>query len=88
MASGEHSLTPSGRIKRPPLETVCEWVLAAWDMVSPGIVESSFKKTGLSNALDGTEDDAIWNASDDDNHDDRSHGTECESSNSDSEETK
>ncbi|EEC02776.1 hypothetical protein IscW_ISCW003280 [Ixodes scapularis] len=85
MASGEHSLTPSGRIKRPPVETVCEWVLTAWDMASPIIVESSFKKTGLSKALDGTEDDAIWNESDDDNRDDRSHCSECESSTSDSE---
>lgn len=64
MASGEHGLTPTGRIKRPPLETVCEWIVAAWDMVSPSIVEHSFKKTGLSNALDGTEDDALWEGSD------------------------
>lgn len=56
MASEEHGLTPTGRIKRMQLETVCESIVAAWGMVFPRIVEHSFKKTGPSNALDGGHD--------------------------------
>ncbi|KAH7945478.1 hypothetical protein HPB49_011215 [Dermacentor silvarum] len=40
------------------------------DFVSPNIVEKSFKKTGLSNALDGTEDDALWESGDNGRDDD------------------
>lgn len=59
MASGVLGLTCTCRIKGPPLQTVCKWILAAWDLVSPNIVKKSFKKTGLLNALDRTEDDAL-----------------------------
>lgn len=64
MCAGDHSLTPTGRIKRPSLELVCEWICAAWDMISPDVILKSFKKTGISSELDGTEDDAIWNGRD------------------------
>ncbi|KAH7940229.1 hypothetical protein HPB52_022549 [Rhipicephalus sanguineus] len=50
--------------KETPLETVCKWRLPAWDLVSPSIVEKSFKKTGLWNALNGTEDVVLWEGGD------------------------
>lgn len=34
-------------------------------MVTPKIAESSFKKTGVSYALDGTEDHPLWDVSND-----------------------
>lgn len=65
VASGENGLTPAESIKRPPVETVCEWTLAAWDMVFANIVEHSFRKMGFPNALYETEDDATWNDAND-----------------------
>lgn len=64
MASGENGLTPIGRIKRPNLEMVFEWIVAAWDLVSPSIMEHSFKKTGMLNAHNRTTDDARWEGRD------------------------
>ena len=59
MAAGNHSLTKGGKIKTTPIEKVCEWIIRAWGLITPEIVERSFKKTGISCALDGSEDDAI-----------------------------
>ena len=39
------------------------WVKQAWDLVTPEIVKKSFKKCGISNAMDGTEDD-LFNMND------------------------
>jgi len=60
MAEGNHKYTPDGKIKRPPPETMCSWILRAWDCISSDVIVKSLKKAGISNALDGTEDDVIW----------------------------
>lgn len=83
MAEGNHQLTPGGKIKRPPVEMLCGWIANAWQEISDDVVTKSFKKTGISNALDASEDDMLWDSekesesplSDDD----------CELSDSDSE---
>lgn len=54
MAAGNYALTPGGKIKRPPIKMLCEWVLEAWNMIPRDIIGKSFKKTGISNRLDGT----------------------------------
>lgn len=59
IANGDHDETPTGRLKRAPLATVLGWILTAWNSVSTDIVSRSFKVTGISNDLDGTEDD-LW----------------------------
>lgn len=59
MAEGDHAMTPGGKIKKPSVEILCSWVIEAWSMISPEIIVRSFKKTGISNALDGTEDDVV-----------------------------
>lgn len=64
MRSATHTLTPTGRIKRASLSTVCEWIISAWNSIPLETVAKSFKVTGLSNALDGTEDDAVWENAD------------------------
>ncbi|CAI5770390.1 pogo transposable element with KRAB domain [Podarcis lilfordi] len=56
MAAGNHDLTPTGRMKRPTITQVCEWVKTSWHSVKEEIVVRSFKKCGISNALDGNED--------------------------------
>ena len=60
MAEGGHSLTPTGKIRRPSIELMCSWVVRAWDMMDQRVIVTSFLKTGISNALDGIEDDVLW----------------------------
>lgn len=60
MAAGNHDLTPTGRMKRPTITQVCEWVKRSWDSVKEEIVVQSFKKCGISNALDGSEDCILY----------------------------
>ena len=42
------------------LDEICQWVSDAWDDIPPEMVAKSFRKCCITNALDGTEDDAIW----------------------------
>ena len=37
----------------------------SWQELSKEMVERSFKKCGISNALDGTEDDLVWEEEED-----------------------
>lgn len=60
MMRKDRPLTPAGNIKRPSLELLCTWVLNSWNLITQEMVAKSFKKTGISNALDSTEDDALW----------------------------
>ena len=34
--------------------------MTAWNKIDIEIIKKSFKKCGISNALDGTEDDMLW----------------------------
>ena len=69
MAAGNHDLTPTGRMKRPTITQVCEWVKRSWDSVKEDIVVKSFKKCGISNALDGTEDNILFDTSEEESDD-------------------
>jgi hypothetical protein len=60
MAKGGHELMPTGKIRRPSIEMMCDWIVRAWNMVSTKIITKSFLKTGITNALDGSEDDMLW----------------------------
>jgi hypothetical protein len=44
MAARGHDQTPVGKIKRPSLELLCDWILRAWNMISPEIIVKSFSK--------------------------------------------
>ena len=58
--SAEHMLTKGGRVKRPRITTWCKWVLKAWEEIHPNIIFKAFKKCCISNALDGSEDDILF----------------------------
>lgn len=60
MASANHEKTPTGRLKKAPLATVAQWIVSAWDSISSDLTSKSFKVTGISNNLDGTEDDLVF----------------------------
>lgn len=61
MASGQQQMTKGGNLKRPSLSLVTSWVKSAWDEIPSEMVVKSFLKTGISNKMDGTEDDELWN---------------------------
>ena len=63
--SGEKTFTPGGQLRAASLVTVCQWVKESWQELSKEMVERSFKKCGISNALEGTEDDLVWEEEED-----------------------
>ena len=65
MAAGNHDLTLTGRMKRPTITQVCEWVKTSWQSVQDETVVRSFKKCGISNALDSSEDAILYEQSED-----------------------
>ena len=60
MVNGPKEFTKGGAMKRPSLALVAEWVVTAWDMVPEDMVVKSFKKCGISNSMDGEDDDALF----------------------------
>ena len=66
MMSGEKTFTPGGQLQAASLVAVCQWVKESWQELSKEMVERSFKECGISNALDGTEDDLVWEEEEDD----------------------
>lgn len=66
MATTVHETTPTGRLKKPTLTLICDWILAAWNLIPNDLVAKSFKKCCISNSLDGNDDSAVWDDNDDD----------------------
>ena len=62
----DQELTASGKTKRAPPHIVAYWVLSAWTNIPAELVAKSFKKCCISNILDGTEDDLLWDDDEDD----------------------
>lgn len=60
MINGEHFFTRNGNLKKPSIRNLCEWILQAWEQISPQSIVAGFKKCCISNALDGSEDDLLW----------------------------
>ena len=58
-----HHITPAGRVKWPSI-SVCEWVKNSWQRVKSETTVKSFKKCGISNTLNGNEDDILYEESD------------------------
>jgi hypothetical protein len=50
------------------------WIIMAWQCISPEVIVKGFKKCCISNAMDGTYDDMLWNGSEED----RNVRSECE----------
>ena len=67
MANGGNGVTKGGNLKRASLYDACQWVLKAWQEISSDTIVYAFKKCGISNALDGTEDDIFFETDDDSN---------------------
>ena len=60
MVNGQLTYTPSGKKRTPSKGLVLQWVKKAWQEIPAELVIRSFMSCGISNALDGTEDDAVY----------------------------
>ena len=60
MVNGPFTYTPSGKKRAPSKEIVLRWIDRAWREIPVDLITRSFKSYGINNALDGTEDDAVW----------------------------
>ena len=60
MVNGFFTYTRSGKKRAPSKELLLLWVNKAWQEIPAELVIRSFKSCGISNALDGTEDDAVY----------------------------
>ena len=60
MTSGPFEFTPAGKKKAPSRNLVLRWIKEAWAEIPQEMVIKSFKTCGISNALDGTEDDVVY----------------------------
>ncbi|CAI7863427.1 unnamed protein product, partial [Closterium sp. NIES-53] len=53
---GVDTLTKKGNIKKPPVELTLKWISAAWKSVPKELIQRAFLTCGISNALDGSQD--------------------------------
>ncbi|CAG8644538.1 10171_t:CDS:2 [Paraglomus occultum] len=60
MAEGKFEMTRGGNLKRPDNSLMCHWISEAWSDIPYEIIVQSFKTCGISNDLNGTEDNLIW----------------------------
>ncbi|GBB94966.1 hypothetical protein RclHR1_24520002 [Rhizophagus clarus] len=52
--------TEAGNLKRARIGDVCDWVRHLWDAIFDQIIFNSFKKCAISNILDRSEDDIVY----------------------------
>ena len=81
MISGPFDDTPDGKKKAPSRNLVLHWVHEAWRKIPVEMVAKSFKTCGISNSLDGTEEDELYTEEVqeiDDNEEDNKFETESE----------
>ena len=64
------------------------FIITTWQCISPKLIVKGFEKCCISNAVDETDDDILWNGSEEDGNVrsecEEDEGTECEDEDSDS----
>ena len=66
-------------MKWPSISNVCKWIKNSWQRVKSESIVKSLKKCGISNTLDGIEDDILYEESDtlsENNHEDDFSGSD------------
>ncbi|KFM70429.1 Pogo transposable element with KRAB, partial [Stegodyphus mimosarum] len=66
ISSGRPTFTKGGNIKKQDITLIAQWVKDAWNEIPSEMIIKSFKKCCISNELDGTEDDAVFESENDD----------------------
>ncbi|CAI2197160.1 9_t:CDS:1, partial [Funneliformis geosporum] len=46
-----------GNLKKPDYSIICKWILDTWAEIPNEMIVKSFKKCGISNAMDVLDDD-------------------------------
>lgn len=87
MLSGAHTLTPTGKIQKPAVSLISQWILTAWNSITPESIVKGFKRCCISNALDGSEDDILWEDLAGHSSDSTSNGDSSSSANDSTEES-
>lgn len=64
LMNGCHTFTASNRLKRASIEDTRRWVVEAWLGITASEGVKAFKKCGISNTMDATEDEMLWSDSD------------------------
>lgn len=59
MADGIHEFKPTNRRKKPS-EIIFSWIAGAWSNIPETIIELSFLKCGVTNNLDGLQDELVY----------------------------
>nr|CAD2131893.1 unnamed protein product [Meloidogyne enterolobii] len=59
MMHGERETTSGGKPRPPSMKIYLNWIVEAWKIISEETISKSFKLCGVTNAIDGTEDDEI-----------------------------
>ena len=58
------------------------WIIREWQRISPEVIVKGFKKCCISNAVDGTDDDVLWNGGQEEwnirSYCEEDEGTDCE----------
>ena len=65
MVNGPFEYSPAGKKKAPSKDQVLRWIHEAWQGIPPNMIQRSFKSCGISNSLDGTEDELVYQEPDD-----------------------
>lgn len=60
MASEDKAVTKGGNLKKVDLVTVAQWVKDAWSEIPSELIVRAFKKCCISNSMDGSEDDLVY----------------------------
>ena len=60
MIAGEHTQTASGRMCKADLNVICGWMKEAWNHIQMEMMKTYFRKCCITNTIDGTKDDDIW----------------------------
>ena len=60
MVNGPSTYTPSGKKRGPSKELMLSWINRTWNGIPEDLTKKSFKSCGIANALDGSEDVAVW----------------------------
>jgi hypothetical protein len=84
MDETQHEFTTTkGALKRPTIKQVCQWIKQSWSTVREDIIVKSFKKCGISNALNGSEDHLIYEEDNDDDEEEEEEKEEEKDESSD-----
>lgn len=59
LSNGEHTFTANGNMRPPSFVQLVDWIRESWNSIPKEQIEESMKQCGITNFIDGSEDDKI-----------------------------